>query len=145
MSEKLDIQIGLDTQRPDIQIGMINKLKDIGIDLSSSGWDRFMAKMEVRTTEEWNTRISYVPEAGRIIVYSDRSVVDGQNVPGIKIADGKAYVVDLPFVGEDIEKVLLDHIHDVEAHITSEERQFWNNKLNYEIDEHEETLTLNRL
>ena len=145
MSEKLDIRIGLDTQRPDIQIGMVNKLKDIGIDLSSSGWDRFMVKIEVRTTEEWNTRISYVPEAGRIIVYSDRSVVDGHNVPGIKIADGMAYVVDLPFVGEDIEKALLDHIHDVEAHITNEERQFWNNKLNYEIDEHEEILILNRL
>jgi len=129
----------------DIEIGLVNKIKNIGIDLSSSGWNKLFAKMEVRTTEEWNARQSYVPEAGRIIVYSDRSVLDDKNVPGIKIADGSAYVVDLPFVDEDVEAVLIEHIHNTEVHITDAERQRWNNKLNYEMDDTNEVLTLNRL
>lgn len=145
MSKELDIEIYLKSQRPDIQIGTANKLKNIGIDLSSSGWNKLFAKMEVHTTEEWNARQSYVPEAGRIIVYSDRSVHDDKNVPGIKIADGLSYVVDLPFVDEDVEAVLIEHIHNTEVHITDAERQKWNNKLNYEMDNTNEVLTLNRL
>lgn len=129
----------------DIEIGIANKIKNIGIDLSSSGWNKLFAKMEVRTTEEWNARQSYVPEAGRIIVYSDKSVLDDKNIPGIKIADGSAYVVDLPFVDDDVEAVLIEHIRDTEAHITDAERQRWNNKLNYEMDDTNEVLTLNRL
>ena len=149
MSDKeLDIQVGIFNQRPDIQIGMAKKLNDIGIELGGGGYHSNYARIEVRTTEEWNGYTQYVPDANRIIVYSDKSIVDGVPVPGIKIADGKAYVVDLPFVGDDLASefmnALQEHINDHQIHITEEERQFWNNKINYNVNEQSENLILTR-
>lgn len=92
--------------------------------------------------------MQYIPEAGRIIIYSDKSIIDGVAYPGIKIADGLAYVVDLPFVGDDVTSriisLLESHINDKSIHITDTERQFWNNKINYELDESDENLIINR-
>ena len=148
MSKELDIQIGLFNRRPDIQIGMAKQLKNFGIDLSGSGYKNGLAKIEVKTSAEWENYIQYIPEAGRIIVYSDRRVINGVAYPGIKIADGLAYVVDLPFVGDDASSefmsALENHVNDHVVHITEEERQFWNNKINYNFDEQGENLILNR-
>ena len=148
MSKDLDIQIGIFNQRPDIRIGINKQLKNIGIDLSGSGYRADLARIEVKTSAEWENYIQYIPEAGRIIVYSDRNVIDGVSYPGIKIADGLAYVVDLPFVGDDISSEFLSalerHVNDHSIHITEEERQFWNNKINYNFDEQGENLILNR-
>lgn len=147
-NKELDIQVGIFNQRPDIQIGMVKKLQDIGIELGGGGYHPNYARIEVRTTEEWNSLRQYIPDANRIIVYSDKSIVDGVPVPGIKIADGMAYVVDLPFVGDDLTaefmNALEEHINDRQIHITEEERQFWNNKINYDVNEVSENLILTR-
>lgn len=147
-NKELDIQVGIFNQRPDIQIGMVKKLQDIGIELGGGGYHPNYAKIEVRTTEEWNNLRQYIPDANRIIVYSDKSIVDGVPVPGIKIADGMAYVVDLPFVGDDLTAefmhALEEHINNRQIHITEEERQFWNNKINYNVNEVSENLILTR-
>ena len=103
-------------------------------------------KATVDTTDGWTQRRKYVPFCGEIIVYSDRNVIDGMDYPGIKIGDGMAYVVDLPFVGQEIEMQIMDllsgHINNSSIHVTPDDKEFWNNKLNYMIDG--EKLILNR-
>ena len=60
--------------------------------------------VEMKTTVEWSQLIDYIPKAKTIIVYSDyRTDKDGNYIPGLKIADGLAYVVDLPFVNDTVE------------------------------------------
>lgn len=90
------------------------------------------------TTEYWNS-YNQVPKAGDIIIYSDyatKTIDDGEGnitevaIPGIKIGSGNAYVQDLGFVGENVLNELLNHINDQVRHITSQERDKWNKKLN---------------
>ena len=45
-------------------------------------------------------------------------------IPGIKIGDGLAYLIDLPFTDSE----LIDHINNTTIHVTAEEKNFWNNK-----------------
>lgn len=89
---------------------------------------------------------SYIPPKDTILVYSDYGTltVNGHNydVPGIKIADGLAYGLDQPFVGEDVKQQVLNHINDTTRHVTVEEKTFWNNKLNCDING--EVLIFNR-
>ena len=90
------------------------------------------------TTENWNNARGFVPLAGEVIVYNDykkvrreiNGVVKDVNVPWIKIGDGNAYVQDLPFVEEDINDRLMEHINNMEIHVTLQEKTFWNNKIN---------------
>ena len=111
------------------------------------------------TTENWNRARGFVPLAGELILYTDYSSytkeVNGQNkviaVPGIKIGDGSAYVQDLPFVDEELRDILMDHINNMDLHVTLGEKTFWNNKINvddaYEAVHDElvdEMLVLNR-
>ena len=104
------------------------------------------AKVIMKTTEEWDLQITYIPKRGDIIIYSDYGNLNGQNVPGIKIGDGLAYVVDLPFVGEsdwlEFREIFEAHINNQIVHITQEERTSWDNKLNCELNN--ETLIFNR-
>ena len=94
----------------------------------------------VHTTSYWQAHPTYLPALGEIIVYSDRSTIHGVNEPGIKIGDGNAYVADLPFIDDTIQA----HINNSAIHITTEERNFWNNKLNCDDIVEHETLLLNR-
>ena len=95
------------------------------------------AKVTVNTVENWTTKTSYVPKKGEIIVYSDRTVIDGLSYPGVKIGDGNAFVVDLPFLGEDVAdrvtELLNSHINNTGIHVTTAEKTYWNNKLDCEV------------
>lgn len=57
------------------------------------------------STSYWTSLSNYIPAAGEIIIYTDKDVIidDGQtkNIPGIKIGDGLAYGIDLPFIGDE--------------------------------------------
>lgn len=90
--------------------------------------------IKYNTTAYWNSAIGYIPQAGEIIIYSDRSTIDAsgnqRNIPGIKIGSGNGYVQDLAFVGEETAHELFNHINDQIHHITQEERLRWNRKLN---------------
>lgn len=55
------------------------------------------------TTANWNAAQGFIPLAGEIIIYDDYEQVDGQNIPGIKIGTGNAYVQDLPFIVDAVE------------------------------------------
>ena len=73
------------------------------------------------TTEAWNSNPRLKSVKDIIYVYTDYKVVNGQPIPGIKVGDGLAFVVDLPFVstGPDI---------------TQEQIDFWNDKCSVMID-----------
>lgn len=106
------------------------------LDYLSSGHKGF-AGIEFGTTVEWNARRDYRPVEGMIVVYTDyKREVDpetGQEtlIPNFKIGDGNTYLIDKPFIGDDIRKLLQSHMEDTGMHIQSGEREFWNDKLNY--------------
>jgi RNA binding exosome subunit len=110
---------------------------------------RILARRD--TTANWNALRSFVPLRGEIIIYTDHGQMDDGygnriNVPGIKIGDGNAYLIDLPFVGNDQRYAILQelraHTGDTAIHVTMSEKDFWNNKLNYTINDG--NLTFNR-
>lgn len=101
----------------------------------------------IGTTAEWLSHASYIAPEGTVCIYTDASTYTNANddtivVPGIKISNGINAITDSPFVGDDIRKILDDHIDDDIRHITSAERTFWNNKINCEINN--ENLIFNR-
>lgn len=106
-----------------------------------------------KTTSQWNADVTFIPPKGSVIIYSDYSSVTNETthettyIPNIKIGDGSAYCVDLPFVQHDISNQILtivnSHAANTDIHTTAAEKAFWNNKLNYEIQGEE--LMFNRL
>lgn len=101
-------------------------------------------QIKADTTTNWNERTTFIPNKGDIIIYLDKRIINGVNIPGIKIGDGLAYGIDLPFVGDDIAADLLSHINNTTVHITAAERTKWNNKINCEDEATNETLVLFR-
>ena len=97
-----------------------------------------MAKLSIDTSAHWAERLDYVPAKGEIIVYSDRRTINDVPYPGIKIGDGNAYVVDLPFAGDDTSNIITDiiesHINDTVIHVSSSDRDNWNRKISCRID-----------
>lgn len=87
------------------------------------------------TTENWNKKASLISELNTIYVYVDHQTkIDEEGkeiwIPGIKIGDGKAYLIDLPFSDE----LMIAHINDLGIHVTPEEKEFWNNKVRTYMD-----------
>ena len=92
-------------------------------------WSNFdPSQMHFNTTAEWNSQPTLIGEQGHIYVYTDYQIIDGNPVPGVKIGDGIAYLIDNPFVSGDT-TALYEHINDTIVHITNAEREFWNNKV----------------
>lgn len=94
---------------------------------------RLLARRD--TTENWNAVRDFVPLKGEIIVYTDGGTTADENgnvtaVPKIKVGDGMAYLIDLPFTTDDIMQALLAHENNTSIHVTEAEKQFWNNKFN---------------
>lgn len=87
------------------------------------------------TTENWNkVATTFVGYKGEVVIYDDYKQItdkDGNvvNIPGIKVCDGETYVGALPFITDDVEMTLLSHINDSDIHVTSEEKENWNNHL----------------
>lgn len=78
------------------------------------------------TTANWNATPSLESQKGAIYIYSDyKKDANNKDVPGIKIGDGDAYVIDMPF----IDAPLWEHINNSGIHVTPAEKEFWNNKV----------------
>lgn len=82
------------------------------------------------TTEGWNSQVHLISASRTIYVYTDHlQEEDGEgntiSVPGLKVGDGKAYLIDLPFTDDP----MIKHIADASIHVTQEEKEFWNNKV----------------
>ena len=75
-----------------------------------------------KTTAEWNSTPQLRSKKDTIYVYTDYSIVDNQNIPAIKIGDGNAYLIDLPFVAMGVV-------------ITQSDIDGWNNKVSTRIDD----------
>lgn len=101
---------------------------------------------------DWDANRDLVSQKNALYIYSDYKLIeqDGKQIymPGIKIGDGTSYLIDLPFANQnknsEIEDLLLDHINNRIVHISAEQRDFWNNKLNLSLTPQSQTLVLNR-
>lgn len=87
-------------------------------------------KLKRDTTVNWNTKLGFIPLEGEVIIYTDYIQSSEGNIPNIKIGDGKAYVQDLPFVDKDLRDRLMDHINNLDIHVTLGDKEFWNQKVN---------------
>ena len=91
-------------------------------------YHRLHGHIYYKTTAEWNAKPDIIGANGDIFIYTDHTVEkDGKTISivGIKVGDGKAYLIDRPFVTKEFE----EHILNDTIHITNEEREFWNNKV----------------
>ena len=90
--------------------------------LEELGIERFL----YGTVEYWNAQPRLISQSKTIYVYTDHSQDgEGNDIPGFKLGDGMAYLIDMPFVTQNIE----DHIKDTVRHITQDERNIWNDKV----------------
>ena len=88
-------------------------------------------KVLYASTATWNSQPQLVSARGYIYIYADyRQNQQGQNIAAMKVGDGSAYLIDMPFTDD----LLYAHIADNIRHITQEEREFWNNKVRCYID-----------
>ena len=129
-----------------------NKPSINGITLSG---DMSLADLHIvseNTTAGWNSNPQYIPKQGEICIYLDYATAQddmGHTItyPGIKIGDGNSYLIDMPFVGAETRYILLErlrqHEMNTDIHVTAAEKEFWNNKLNYNITDEELILTRN--
>lgn len=65
--------------------------------------------------QNWDDRRSLISEEGAIYIYTEED-----KDPRMKIGDGLAYLIDLPFV--------------VDEHISQRDREFWDNKVSAYLD-----------
>lgn len=97
--------------------------------------DLLSAKIRINTTANWNADKSYIPDVGVLIIYTDGATEGDKPVPKIKVGDGNAYLIDLPFSDIDIRNLLDAHISNQTIHITDEERANWNNKVSISVNQ----------
>ena len=50
------------------------------------------------------------------------------DIPGLKVGNGNAYNLDLPFIADDIAIELMKHICSP-VHLSGNEREVWNHKI----------------
>lgn len=117
------------------------------LSLGLTGQQINVVEVKMNTKAYWDNMISYIPKRGTIIVYTDYYVFEEKEYPAFKVGDGSAYLIDLPVVGnpiaDELFQIIEDHIHNTSIHVSQHDREFWDNKLNVNINE--ETLELNRL
>lgn len=86
------------------------------------------------TNAYWSEHSTFKGSSGDIIVVTDYALKEGKYIAGIKVADGLAYAIDLPYVTEILESQITEHIADTTVHITANERLSWNNKVSARMD-----------
>ena len=116
-----------------------NKPSINGVVLSGDKTSVDLKIVSENTTDGWNENPLYVPKRGEVCLYTDTN--------RIKIGDGSVCIVDLPYINEiDVDMVrdaLEEHINDSTVHVTDQERDFWNAKLNYDVSGEELAFTRN--
>lgn len=136
--KEVDGKISAKVIRIKIDQSQVNHLTNDLVSISST----LSSKQDilVATKQEWKAQSSFKPRRGQIVIWSDKSTVlstweenghvaSGEVIiPGVKIGNGNAYNLDLPFVGDDIAFQLVQHIQS-RMHVTDEERASWNHKI----------------
>lgn len=81
-----------------------------------------------KTTEEWKANSFLKLDKGVVAIYSDAySDENGNPIPGIKVSDGKAYLIDQPFVTKRYDDLLVsfnEHVANTDIHLTAAEKEF---------------------
>lgn len=94
------------------------------------------AKVYYGTTAYWNSQPTLQTEQGALYIYSDyKQNPDQEDIPGLKVGDGNAYLIDAPFVDD----IYARHILDMSMHVTAQEKTFWNNKVRAYVDPNDPT------
>lgn len=121
-SDKLNLSLK-DDSKLNIDVDANESLNiDLGAIFSTTG----SCKVLYNTTAYWNSRPQLIAAKGYLYVYSDwKTDTSGRKIAGIKVGDGLAYLIDMPFT----DQIWADHVSDVVRHITQAERVFWNNKV----------------
>ena len=96
--------------------------------------DLGLASIYYDTTANWAKQMSLISEKGAVYIYSDYSGIIGPSgdiipIAGIKIGDGSSYLLDIPFITDQLTSIIFRHIANNEMHITAQEREFWNHKV----------------
>lgn len=129
LDKKVDKQEGKGLSTNDLTDELLDKI------INSSSSDSLI---HYGTKEYWDSQLTLIGEKSNIYIYSDYAskVVDDKTIliSNIKIGDSTSYLIDIPFVTESIEDLLNSHINDKVSHITSQERNSWNEKVNCYID-----------
>lgn len=93
------------------------------LDLLSDGLNNTIIS---NTTAYWSSRTSLISEKDTIYIYTDyKKNENNKDIPGIKIGDGLAYVVDLPFIDDEV----TEHIADKIIHLSQQDRNKWDAKV----------------
>jgi len=119
-----------------LSIQMNDSSTNLGVQLQT-GSSTVSKVVHTDTTEHWNAQPSLIAIKDHLYIYSDYDTINGAYVPAFKVGDGKAYLIDLPFVSGNNSR-LSSHIEDTNIHITPEEREFWNNKVRCFISQGED-------
>ena len=79
------------------------------------------------TKAEWDAQAGLISEANKLYVYTDYSTDgSGNNLAGIKVGDGDAYLIDMPFIDE----VYFNHIQNSSIHVTAGDKLRWDEAVN---------------
>ncbi len=106
--------------------------------LAISEANNHFARITERTTAEWNADPSYIPANGELCIWLDYTVIENQNIPALKIGDGLAYALDLPFLNADMN----EHINNSSIHVSQADREYWNNKVKANVTNETLVITL---
>ena len=124
---------------------LINKPTINSVELSGAltARDLGLGNVYYDTTANWNAQLRLIAEEAAIYIYSDYQIYEDEAgnqtaIAGLKIGDGTSYLIDMPFVTDNMSGALIRHLADNVVHITAEERAFWNNKVSAYMD-HEST------
>ena len=83
--------------------------------------DAIKEDVYVGTTAEWRAQPGFQPDRGTLVIWLDKTTVVSADpltssdvsvdIPGLKVGNGNAYNLYLPFVGDDRAEDLIKHIH----------------------------------
>lgn len=76
------------------------------------------ANIIAKTKDEWAAETSMLSQYGYVYIYTDYRQEGDNNIPAMKIGDGNAYVIDLPFFTTGV---------------TEADRARWDNKVSAKI------------
>lgn len=79
------------------------------------GKDNLDEIIMIKTFSDWENIPDKVLPSGTILVYKDRTYIDGIPVPDLKIANGVTTIRDLPFlVDRDVDRLLVKYVNIIE-------------------------------
>lgn len=111
-------------------------------------------KSTIDFKENWEQiETTFIPLNGEVIVYKDYESIDVEDnnggththyIPAMKIGNGINYLYDLPFLTSGESEEIQQHINNHTIHVSVADREFWDNKLNYNSTIENDVLEFNR-